>query len=68
MKGIENMKKESAHRTTGGYEYKGIGIRKETFWADRGIVSWKIYDKETKKYREFSTLKEAKEYIDQITK
>jgi hypothetical protein len=52
------MKKESAHRTTYGYEYKGKCIVKKIFWE---MTYWKVDGKE------FNTLKEAKEYIDNLT-
>jgi hypothetical protein len=53
------MKRETAHRTAYGYEYKGKCIRKHIFWE---MVYWRVDDKE------FNTLKEAKAYIDEITK
>jgi hypothetical protein len=52
------MKKEVAHRTAYGYEYKGKCIRKRTFWE---MTYWRVDDKE------FTTLKAAKEYIDSLT-
>jgi hypothetical protein len=55
------MKKATAHRTTYGYEYRGKSIVKKVYWADRGVYYWYV-GKES-----FITLKEAKEYIDEIT-
>lgn len=52
------MKKATAHRTTYGYEYRGKCIRKKIFWE---MTYWRVDDKE------FTTLKDAKEYIDNMT-
>ena len=54
------MKKESAHRTSAGYSYKGKAIRKKTY-AMYNCTWWMVDDKS------FNTLKEAKEYIDNLT-
>jgi hypothetical protein len=54
------MKKESAHRTSYGYNYKGKCIVKKTY-SMYNVTWWKIDGKT------FNTLKEAKEYIDKLT-
>lgn len=54
------MKNAMAHRTSYGYEYKGKCIRKKSY-SMLNVIWWVVDGKE------FNTLKEAKEYIDNLT-
>jgi surface antigen len=54
------MKKESAKRTTYGYFYKGKSISKKSYSMYN--CTWWVVNGEL-----FNTLKEAKEYIDNLT-
>ena len=61
-KGYKAMKKEIAYKTPYGYFYNGKPIEKKVCWVGKAMKYYFVDEKS------FSTLKEAKQYIDSIAK